>query len=66
MASPEIRFTNISTNAQLAEYCGVSWDELKMLAYANRIKRYTEWLVPKKNGEGLAHGKLEKSSTGDC
>lgn len=53
MASPEIRFTNISTNAQLAEYCGVSWDELRMLAYAKGIKRYTEWLVPKKNGEGF-------------
>lgn len=53
MASPEIRFTNISTNAQLAEYCGVSWDELRMLAYAEGIKRYTEWLVPKKNGEGF-------------
>lgn len=53
VASPEISFTSISTNAQLAEYCGVSWDELRMLAYANRIKRYTEWLVPKRNGEGL-------------
>ena len=53
MASPEIRFTSISTNAQLAEYCGVSWDELRMLAYADGIKRYTEWLVPKKNGEGF-------------
>lgn len=53
MASPEISFTSIATNAQLAEYCGVSWDELKMLAYANRIKRYTEWLVPKRNGEGF-------------
>lgn len=53
MASPEIKFTNISSNAQLAEYCGVSWDELRMLAYAEGIKRYTEWLVPKKNGEGF-------------
>ncbi|OUO35056.1 reverse transcriptase domain-containing protein [Olsenella sp. An290] len=53
MASQEISFTSIATNAQLAEYCGVSWDELKMLAYANRIKRYTEWLVPKRNGEGF-------------
>ena len=53
MASPEIRFTSISTNAQLAEYCGVSWDELRMLAYADGIKRYTEWFVPKKNGEGF-------------
>lgn len=52
MASHDTSFIRISTTTELAEYCGVSWDELRMLAYAVGIKRYTEWLVPKKNGEG--------------
>ena len=52
MASCETKFACIATNEQLADYCGVSWDELRMLAYADRVKRYTEWLVPKRNGEG--------------
>lgn len=53
MASCELSFAQVSSNEQLSEYCGVSWDELRMLAYAAGIKRYTEWLVPKRNGDGF-------------